>query len=331
MWIWGGSSAAALVVLSGLLYFLGLHRTKSPVTASSKNSSALSFRVERSAGELFLTWNKDADVIHDATQAVLAIADGERHQSVRLDQAQLRHGRIVYLSYNPEINFQLKVTGRKPSQTQSEFVRVLRVSPWATPPPPASPPKPALRTKATNALAHVSSKPSEAPGAGLAKAPNEAAAQTGYLVRSSGPASALDLPDAPVLTFGPQVQAALMPGSMVAPAGTSLSAFQLSMIAPPDIPQPRVGGQASEARILSQTSPEYPLAAKQARVQGSVVVRAVIGVNGHVKLAKALSGPPLLQNPAVAAVRRWVYQPATLNGIAVESETRIELKFELQY
>jgi protein TonB len=58
-------------------------------------------------------------------------------------------------------------------------------------------------------------------------------------------------------------------------------------------------------------------------------VRALIDVDGHVKSAKALSGPPVLQNPAVAAVRRWVYKPATLNGIAVESEKRVELHFTL--
>jgi protein TonB len=140
----------------------------------------------------------------------------------------------------------------------------------------------------------------------------------------------LDLPDAPVLTFG-QLQAISTPGNIATPAGIPLSAFPLPWAAPPDIPQPRVGGQVSEAQILTQTSPEYPLAAKQARVQGAVVVRAIIGVNGHIKSAKALSGPSLLQNPAVAAVKRWVYKPATLNGAAVESETRIELKFELQH
>jgi TonB family protein len=324
MWLAGGA-AAALVVLTSLLYFLAPHRTKRTDAYSSRNTSTLSFRVERSEGELFLTWNKDAEVIQQATHAVLAIGDGERQQNVNLDQAQLRHGRIVYLSYNPEINFQLRVTGRKPSQTQSEFVRVLRVSPWPTPAPlRASPPKPVpMKMTAAGALAHMSPKPSGRPGASLAKAANEAAPQADDLAEGSGSASALDLPDAPVLAFGPQAQAVLFAGN------TQLSAFQLPVTAPPDIPKPRVGGQASEAQILTQSPPEYPLAARQGRVQGSVVVRAVIGVDGHVKLAKALSGPPVLQNPAVAAVRRWVYKPATLNGVAVESETRIQLHFTL--
>jgi TonB family protein len=186
-----------------------------------------------------------------------------------------------------------------------------------------------MKTKAAHALAHISPKASEGPGAGRANAPNGAALQADDLAQNSGSASALDLPDAPILPFGPQAQALLLPGSLVASPGIQLSALQLPVIAPPDIPKPRVGGQATEARILTQTPPQYPLAAKQAQVQGSVIVRAVIGVNGRVKLAKALSGPPLLQSPAVKAVRRWVYKPATLNGVAVESEMRIELKFAL--
>jgi TonB family protein len=175
----------------------------------------------------------------------------------------------------------------------------------------------------------MSSKDSKGSAAELAKAPNEAAPQADDLAQSSGSASALDLPDAPGLTTGPQAQAVLIPGNMTAPAETLVSLFQLLVPTPSDIPEPRVGGRVSEAQILTQRSPEYPLSARQARVQGAVVVRAVIDVDGHVKLAKAVSGPPLLQNPAVAAVRRWVYKPARLNGTAIESERRIELHFTL--
>jgi protein TonB len=333
IWI-GGAIAAALVVLSGLLFFSGLHLTKRPATystrntASSRNTSALSFRVERSAGKLLLTWNRDADVIHEASHAVLAIADGEWQQSVDLDQAQLRDGGIVYLPSNSDIDFQLTVTGRKAWQTQSESVRVLRFSPWASPAPP-SPPKPVpKRTWSASTLTLRSSEASNGPGGSFAKAPKEAP-QADALVQSSGLASALDLPDAPGLTSGPQAQVVLIPGNMATPAGFQLSAFQFLWAAPPDIPKPRVGGQVSEAQILTQTSPEYPLVARQARVEGAVVVLAIIGVDGRVKSAKALSGPSLLQTPAVAAVRRWVYKPATLNGTAVESETRIDLHFTL--
>ena len=105
--------------------------------------------------------------------------------------------------------------------------------------------------------------------------PNETAPRTDDLAQSSGAASALDLPDAPVLTAGPLAQAVFIPGKMVAPPGRQVSLFQVLVTAPPDKPEPTVGGQASEAQILTQRSPEHPLAAKQARVQGSVVVRAL--------------------------------------------------------
>jgi hypothetical protein len=287
MWI-----GAALIVLSGL-FSPGLDRTKRPATTSPRNTGTLSFRVERSAGEFLLTWNRDADVIHEATQAVLAIADGERQQSVDLDQAQLRHGRIVYLSYNPEINFQLKVTGRRPSQTQSESVRVLRVSPWATPAPSASPPKPVpMRMRAANAVAHISSKASAEPGAEFTKAPNEAVPQADDLAQTSGSASSLDLPDAPGLTSGPQAQAVSTPSNIVAPAETQVSLFQLLPTAAPDIPEPTVGGQVSEAQILAQRSPEYPLTARQTRVSRALsALTATVNQRRRCRILRSCSMP----------------------------------------
>jgi hypothetical protein len=243
MWL-VGTNGAALVVLSGLLFFPGLSRTKRPEPTTSRNTSALAFHVERSAGEFLLTWNRDADVIHEATHAVLAIADGEWQQSVDLDQAQLRGGGIVYLPSNSDINFQLTVTGREPWQTQSESVRVLRISPWATPErPPALPPNPVPKTtRAANTVALKSSKASEGPGTELAKAANEAAPQADDLTQSSGLATTLDLPDAPGLTSGPQAQQVLSPDNMAAPAETLVSLFQLLVPAPPNIREPRVGG-----------------------------------------------------------------------------------------
>jgi protein TonB len=79
--------------------------------------------------------------------------------------------------------------------------------------------------------------------------------------------------------------------------------------------------------LISSKPPEYPLVAKQAHVQGVVVVSAIVGVDGKVKSASAVSGPPLLQKAAVDAVKQWVYRPTTLNGAPVESETRVDVRF----
>ena len=65
----------------------------------------------------------------------------------------------------------------------------------------------------------------------------------------------------------------------------------------------------------------------QTRASGEVRVQAVIGADGRIKSAKALSGPPVLQHAATDAIRQWVYKPTMLNGIAVESQTDIVLTF----
>ena len=340
MWIAGGS-AAALILLSGLLVFPGLHRTKRPATASSADASGMSLRVERSASELLLTWNRDSDVIRGATHAVLAIMDGERRENVDLDLAQLRNGSIVYSPSSSDIVFQLTVTGKNSTPAQSESVRVLRTRPSPmpdTPTPPPSRPAPARPTSASvSAPATAAAVEGTGEQARAGEVPHrqfqEPDDSLASRLRATRPS---DLPDAPGLNpGGQQVQSVQLPGNPTAPVPPAPAppppAPAPVQVATPPAQQPRVGGQVREAQILTQTQPEYPLAARQARVQGSVVVSAVVGADGHIKSVKPLSGPPLLQNPAAAAVRQWVYKPATLNGIPVESETRIELNFTLQH
>jgi TonB family protein len=329
MWIAGGS-AAALIILSGLLVFPGVHRTKRPATASSPDASTMSLRVERSAGELLLTWNRDSDVIRGATHAVLSIADGERHENVDLDLAQLRNGSIVYSPSSSDIVFQLTVSGKNSAQTQSESVRVLRTRPSPMPDPPSSSKPAPVRTPSANVPPPA---PPVTEQGGEPPKPNEGTLrpfQTDTLANRLRATRPSDLPDAPGLNSAGQQAPVALPLNPAAPVPPPAPPAPVPT-APPPTPQPRVGGQVREAQIVTQTSPEYPLAARQARVQGAVVVSAVVGADGHVKSVKPLSGPPLLQNPAAAAVKQWVYKPATLNGIPVESETRIELNFTLQH
>jgi TonB family protein len=141
------------------------------------------------------------------------------------------------------------------------------------------------------------------------------------------PARPSDLPDAPRLGAAEQATVALPGVNLAAPA--PMPAPPQAAPAPPAAAPAKLGGQVQQAEVVSRTNPEYPLAARQARVQGAVVVLASVGPDGRIKSARALSGPPLLQGPAVAAVKQWIYRPATLNGAPVESETRVELKFTL--
>jgi protein TonB len=83
------------------------------------------------------------------------------------------------------------------------------------------------------------------------------------------------------------------------------------------------------AKLISRVQLVYPQLAIQARIQGNVVLHAIIGRDGQVSELQVLSGHPLLVNAALDAVRQWRYSPTLLNGQAVEVETTITVSFVL--
>jgi len=91
----------------------------------------------------------------------------------------------------------------------------------------------------------------------------------------------------------------------------------------------RVGGQVEAAEVISAPPPVYPVLAKDARVGGIVQLDAMIGEDGHIENLKVLSGPPLLINAALDAVKQWTYHPTVLNGKPVKVETQIMVNFQL--
>lgn len=91
----------------------------------------------------------------------------------------------------------------------------------------------------------------------------------------------------------------------------------------------RVGGQVQTAKLVNKVQPIYPALAKQARIQGTVRLQAVIAKDGSVVELQVLSGHPLLVQAALDAVRQWRYQPTLLNGEPVEVVTTIDVVFTL--
>jgi protein TonB len=89
----------------------------------------------------------------------------------------------------------------------------------------------------------------------------------------------------------------------------------------------KVGGNVKEPRLVSRVMPEYPVVAKQAGIQGDVVVQTTIDAKGNVVDMKAVSGPALLRGPALAALRRWKYEPSTLNGQPIAVQMSVTIKF----
>src|SRR5437867_4508485 len=106
------------------------------------------------------------------------------------------------------------------------------------------------------------------------------------------------------------------------------------LIAPPPPPPPppppqriRVGGNVQAANLLSQVKPVYPPLAKQARIQGVVVLEAEISKEGTIDNLKVVTGHPLLIQSAIDAVKQWRYKPTLLNGEPVPVVTTITVNF----
>ena len=85
-----------------------------------------------------------------------------------------------------------------------------------------------------------------------------------------------------------------------------------------------------QGNLISKVSPVYPPDAKKARIQGTVVLNAVIGKTGHVESLKVASGPSGLLQSSLDAVRQWKYKPFLLNGDPIEVKTTISVVYSLK-
>ena len=84
-----------------------------------------------------------------------------------------------------------------------------------------------------------------------------------------------------------------------------------------------------EGNLILRVQPLYPPLARQARIQGQVVLRAIIGRSGAIENLQVLGGHPMLVQSAIDAVKQWRYRPYSLNGEAVEVETQVTVNFVL--
>jgi len=99
--------------------------------------------------------------------------------------------------------------------------------------------------------------------------------------------------------------------------------------APAAVQAVRVGGQIKEPKKLKHVNPNYPDIAKQARVQGVVILECTISPQGKVTDVKVLRGIPLLDAAAIEAVKQWVYTPTLLNGVPVPVIMTVTVNFRL--
>ena len=99
---------------------------------------------------------------------------------------------------------------------------------------------------------------------------------------------------------------------------------------PPPLEPVRVGGNISPPAKVTDVPPVYPTVAQAARVQGVVILEAVIGSDGRVTDVKVLRSVALLDDAAIAAVRQWEYMPTLLNGVPVPVIMTVTVNFTMQ-
>ncbi len=117
-------------------------------------------------------------------------------------------------------------------------------------------------------------------------------------------------------------------------AGISVSGAQ--NVVPPQTPKSpmpperiQVDNEVQQANLVRQVKPPYPPLARQARIQGAVILEAIISRQGKVDQLRVISGHPLLVQAALDAVRQWKYRPTIRNGKSVEVVTTITVNFNL--
>jgi TonB family protein len=92
----------------------------------------------------------------------------------------------------------------------------------------------------------------------------------------------------------------------------------------------RVSQDVASALVVQKSPLKYPDAARAADIEGTVVLRIVVGNTGAVKEVAVISGDPILAEPTADSVKQWKYKPYEVNGVPVEMETELSINFHIK-
>lgn len=141
----------------------------------------------------------------------------------------------------------------------------------------------------------------------------------------------------------PQAAGLPTPDALIGPGAADIgtigigSNVGLPPVPPPPAPDPppppkivRVGQGVREPVRIAGAPPQYPTFAREARVQGTVILEALINERGRIERLRVLKSQSLLDAAAIAAVESWRYTPTLLNGVPVSVLMTITINFTLQ-
>jgi periplasmic protein TonB len=189
------------------------------------------------------------------------------------------------------------------------------------PPPPPPPPPPAAAIPAAQIVRHVDS---DLMNGGL-RTPTRIPQKVEMIRETEAPA--------PLMTEGvvggvPGGIPGGQPGGVIGGIVSSTSHLSSMPRLVPEVPKRiRISQGVVAGMAIHKVEPTYPVVARQARIQGEVVLAAIISKEGTIRNLQVVSGHPMLVPAALQAVQHWRYRPFLLNGEPVEVETTINVTF----
>ena len=194
----------------------------------------------------------------------------------------------------------------------------LEAPPPPPPPPPPSSPAPVKIVRAANRTAE-----------GRLQTPSRIPAKV-QMIQEDDAAPPVEIAGGVVGGVPGGIPGGQLGGVIGGIIGSSSSISAVPTLPKPAVQRVRVSQGVINGLRVNRVEPTYPALAQQARIQGVVVLAAIIGKDGSVQHLQVTSGHPLLAPAAIAAVKQWRYKPYLLNGEPVEVETTIMVTFHVR-
>ncbi len=335
--------ALATVIVAVGAFFLVRGRVVRPSGEPSgqTRSSGIAMKLERTGDELQVSWNPQAAEVKQATGGNLIIAENERNLTLKLGPQQLESGHLLYKTQAEDVRMDLEIVG--PFGTYVESVRAAAGLPGLNKSPEAGNavlpgPKSSRFDRAASpvntAAVPVTPEHGAPPPATETALPPERRALRAFVpppqVTTAGKSVVVPAPEAPQLA-----------GS-ASPAAVSLPDLKLPVPKPPQEPQNTAQPKLEEyvgPRAIRSVQPAFDASANRtidnalAQNHDAHEVQVEVTIDEHGKVTKAAKGLTtgpfayLFVDAALAAARRWQFEPASLGGRAVSSKMTLKFAF----
>jgi periplasmic protein TonB len=204
---------------------------------------------------------------------------------------------------------------------KQQLLTLLEAPPPPPPPPPAAAPTPRVKVvKVTSNIAE-----------GRLRTPTRIPAKVQVIKEDDAPP-----PDTTAAGVVGGVPGGIAGGQLNGVIGGIIGS-SANVAAAPTLPKPaptpqrvRLSQGVVQGLLINRIEPTYPPVARDAHIQGAVVLTAIIGKDGSILRLQVISGNPLLAPAAIGAVKQWRYKPYVLNGQPIEVETTVTVTFRVR-